>query len=422
MNKKSSFNPVGSNERIHVLDALRGFAIFGIFMINARVFSGYAYMLGDEKNELLLADWNPVFDIFHTVFFSGKFYTLFSLMFGIGFAIQFIRASSADQSFNRHFSRRLFILLIIGVIHLWGIWFSDILVLYALCGYVLIFFQSFSNRALLWAGFLTLCIPGLYIWYLNTNDGGYVNHIYEYLNQQWNSLDLPHSNENNYFQMRDVVEIIQSSSWSTVLTFNYIGPLLRGYIYALDARFFNVLGVFIIGLWTGRQLMLHKLHENRSLLIKIAVTGFIFGLILNIGFVMDAPAGLDNATFQLIKEMLEPIGYLFLTAGYVAAFMLLYLTRFRQVLTKLFNSVGKTALTNYILQSFIGIFLFYGIGLGLGEYLGSAYLTLAVFVVFVFQILISSLWLMKFKYGPLEWIWRVLTYGRLLSNKKKREL
>ncbi len=418
MSKKSSFKPVGKNERIHVLDALRGFAIFGIFMINARVFSGYAYMAGDEKNDLMLADWNSYFDIFHSVFFSGKFYTLFSLMFGIGFAIQFIRASSTDRSFIRHFSRRLFILLIIGIVHLWGIWFSDILVLYALCGYVLILFKDLSDRGLLWAAFLTLCIPGLYIWYLQSVDGGYANIVYEYFNEKWAEADLPYS-ENQFFQMRDVVEVIQSNSWSTVLSFNYIGPLLRGYIYTLDARFFNVLGVFILGLWTGRQLMLHKLHKNRSLLIKIGTAGFIIGLPLNIFFVMNNPTGFSDSTIQIAKEALEPFGYLSLTAGYVGVFMLLYPTRVQSTFTNLFNSVGKTALTNYILQSFIGIFLFYGIGLGLGEYLGSAYLTLAVFVVFAFQVFISNLWLKRYRYGPLEWVWRVLTYGRFLDNRQK---
>lgn len=420
MNKKSTFNPVSSKERIHVLDALRGFAIFGIFMINARVFSGYAYMLGDEKEGLMLADWNSAFDMFHAIFFSGKFYTLFSLMFGIGFAIQFIRASSTDRSFNRHFSRRLFFLLLIGIVHLWGIWFSDILVLYALCGYVLILFKGLSDRGLLVAAFLVLCIPGIYSWYLQANDGGYTTAVYQQLNESWTQRGLPHaSNENESFQMRDVVEVIQSESWRTVLSFNFIGPLLRGYIYTLDARFFNVLGVFILGLWAGRQLMFHKLHENRPLLARIGVAGLIIGLPLNILFSINNPIGLNDSLFLLVKDALEPFAYVSLTAGYVAVFMLIYHTWLRDGLTALFNSVGKTALTNYILQSVIGIVIFYGVGLGLGEYLGSAYLTLSVFLVFGFQILISNLWLKRYRYGPLEWLWRVLTYGRHMSNRAK---
>jgi uncharacterized protein len=421
MNKKRQFTPVGKGERIDVLDALRGFAIFGIFMINVRVFSGYAYMSSEEQDGLLLADWNSYFDNIHTIFFSGKFYTLFSLLFGVGFAIQFIRASSADRSVVRHFSRRLFILLFIGIIHLWGVWFSDILVLYAICGYVLILFKDLSSRGLLVAAFLTLCIPGIYTWYIQSVDGGYTTAIYEQLSNSWDEAGLPRgSGDVQYFQMEDVVAVIQSDSWRTVLTFNYLGPLLRGYIYTLDARFFNVLAVFILGLWAGRQLMLHKLHENISLLWKIGVTGIIVGVPLNILLVLGNFTGLSDSDFLFAKNMLEPFGYVSLTAGYCGIFMLIYRTGIRNIFTPLLNPVGKTALTNYILQSFIGIFLFYGIGLGIGEYLGSAYLTLAVFIVFAFQILISYLWLKFFRYGPFEWIWRVLTYGKILDNRKEQ--
>lgn len=420
MYKKSSFKPVGNKERIHVLDALRGFAIFGIFMINARVFSGYAYMTAEEQSGLMLANWNSAFDLFHTVFFSGKFYTMFSLLFGIGFAIQFIRASSTDRSFNRHFSRRLFFLLLIGIVHLWGIWFSDILVLYAICGYVLILFKGLSDRGLLWAAFLTLCIPGLYSWYLQSVDGGYTTVLYQQLSDSWMEAGLPQaSDEYETFQMQDLVEVIQSDSWSTVLSFNYLGPLLRGYIYSLDARFFKVLGVFILGFWVGRQLMYHKLHENRPLLIRIGLAGWVIGLPLNFLFIMDNPTGFQDSSILLIKDALEPFGYVSLTAGYIAVFMLIYHEWLRNSLSILFNSVGKAALTNYILQSFIGIFIFYEIGLGVGEYPGSAYLTLIVFLVFGFQILISNVWLKRYRYGPLEWLWRVLTYGRFINNRQK---
>lgn len=419
MNEKSSLNPVGSDERIHVLDALRGFAILGIFVINIRVFSGYSYMLDEAKSDLMLSDWNAAFDWLHTVFFGGKFYTLFSLLFGIGFAIQFIRASSTDRSFKLHFSRRLFFLLLIGIVHLWGIWFSDILVIYALCGYVLLLFKDFSNRGLLWTAFIVLLIPGLHALYLQAADGGYTNLLYQMLSEGWAAAELPKaSDEYDTFQMRDVVEVIQSNSWSTVLSFNYIGPLLRGYVISMDARLFKVLAVFILGLWTGRQLMLHKLHKNRSLLVQIACWGFALGIPLNIFYGMDNPTDIKDSSFIFAKDALAPFGYVSLTAGYSASFMLLYATRLKGIFTRLFNSVGKTALSNYILQSIIGILLFYEVGWGLGQYLGSAHLTLSVFIIFGFQIAISNMWLKRYRYGPLEWIWRVLTYGRYIKNKR----
>ncbi|MEX0719622.1 MAG: DUF418 domain-containing protein [Balneolaceae bacterium] len=419
MNNKSTLKPVGQKERIHVLDALRGFAIFGILVINIRVFGGYSFMAEEARNRMLLADWNAAFDWLHIMFFSGKFYTLFSLLFGIGFAIQFIRASSTDRSFKRHFSRRLFFLLLIGIGHLWGIWFSDILVIYALCGYVLILFKDLSSHKLLWAAFFLLLLPGIHAWYLQIADGGYTTTIYQQLSESWIEADLPKASEEQVtFVMRDVVEVIQSDSWDTILSFNYIGPLLRAYMVSVDLRFIKVLAVFVLGLWTGRQLLLHNLHKNRPLLIRIAIVSFLIGLPLNFMYGMENPFESENSWFLLAKEGLTPFGYVSLTAAFVASVMLLYLTRINKVLTSLFNSVGKTALSNYILQSLIGIFIFYDVGLGLGKYLGSAYLTLAVIVIFAFQIIISNLWLKRYKYGPLEWFWRVLTYGRYIKNKR----
>jgi uncharacterized protein len=164
-NDAPELRPAQQKERIDVLDALRGFAVFGMFMINIRVFSGYTYFFNKGRDDFLLAGWDTTFDRIHIVLFSGKFYTLFALLFGIGFAIQIMRASSADRSFIMHFSRRLFFLLLIGIVHLWGIWFSDILVFYAICGYLLLLFKPLSNRGLLWAVVLLLlyrgCIHGI---------------------------------------------------------------------------------------------------------------------------------------------------------------------------------------------------------------------------------------------------------------------
>jgi len=418
MSKKSTFEPVGPGERIHVLDALRGFAIFGILIINIGVFSGYAYMGESARNELLLADWNAVFDWIYTMFFSGKFYTLFSLLFGIGFAIQLVRAQEADRSFTRHFSRRLFFLLLIGVIHLWGIWFSDILVIYALCGYVLLLFKNVSDRGLLWWAFLILLLPGLHSLYIQLADGGYSVHLYEIVNNAWRTMDLPNTpDEYVTFRMIDLVRVIQSESWETVLAFNFIGPILRGYIVLLDGRFFKVIAMFILGLWAGRHILSHRIYQNRKWLLRVAITGFILGIPLNIFYTMDYQFGMSDTLFIVTENALAPFGYITLTAAYIASFMLLFQTGLQKTLDQLFNAVGKMALTNYIFQSVIGILLFYGVGLGLGQYLGAAGLALFVFLIFGIQIYLSNLWLMKFKYGPLEWIWRVLTYGRYIKNR-----
>jgi uncharacterized protein len=405
-------------ERIRVLDALRGFAVFGMLMINIRVFSAYTYLSGETDSNFMLAGWNEFFDQFHIVLFNGKFYTLFALLFGIGFAIQMISASAADREFISHFTRRLFFLLLIGLIHLWAIWFSDILVFYAICGYILIFFRTMPDRHLIGLAGLLLFLPGVYSFYLYMADGGYTNHLYHWLSEKWAQKGLPRAYDtNDSFHIMDVAKVIRDGSLSTVLKFNSIGPVLRMYIISLDARIFKILAVFILGFWSGRQILQRDLLRNRSFLFKAIIAGSLIGLPLNIIFAMDNFTGMNDESFIFIKDTLVQFGYIILTSAYAAAFILLYQTRFRKFLDWSFNSVGKTALTNYILQSVLGIALFYSAGLGLGEYFGSAMLTFSVLAIFGFQIFISNTWLKYYKHGPVEWIWRVLTYGQPIRNR-----
>jgi uncharacterized protein len=419
-NKSTQFNPVNTAERIDILDALRGFAIFGIFMINVRVFSGYSYISDELKNKLLLSAWDPFFDSIHIVFFSGKFYTLFSLLFGIGFAIQIVRASNANRPFIRHFSRRLFLLLLIGLVHLWVLWFSDILVFYAMCGFLLLFFRKLSNNGLLWLMFFLLLLPGLHSWYIYTTNGGYTTFLYEWLSKRWMAADLPQASaEYHTFHMADISRVIRDGSWNSIVKFNAIGPILRLYIIAYDLRIIKILAMFILGFWIGRNIINNKIHTNRPFLIKTAVTGFLIGLPLNIFFVLSKNPGISDSYDVLIKNTLDTFGYISLASAYAAIFALLYRTGVRKFMSNSFNSVGKTALSNYILQSILGILLFYSVGLGLGEYFGSTLLTLSVVLIFGFQILISNIWLKYFRFGPVEWVWRVLTYGSYLENRIK---
>jgi uncharacterized protein len=412
--------PAQQKDRIDVLDALRGFAVFGMFMINIRVFSGYSYFIGNNRDHFLIAGWDTFFDRVHIVLFSGKFYTLFALLFGIGFAIQIMRASSADRSFIVHFSRRLFFLLLIGIVHLWGIWFSDILVFYAICGYLLLLFKPFSNRGLLGAVGLLLVIPGLHSWYLIESSGGYTNTLYRWLSESWAALGLPEaSGSAGSFRMENIAKVIRDDSWETVLRFNFVGPLLRLYLIAYDARVIKILAMFVLGFWIGRNILDNRIHNNTSFLKKTALTGYLIGLPLNIYFSMDNGAGLDENWYVVIANSLDTFGYISLTSAYAATFTLLYLTGFRKFLDWSFNKVGKAALSNYLFQSVAGILLFYSAGLGLGQYVGATMLTVAVLAIFGFQILISKLWLGYFRFGPVEWLWRMLTYGRYMDNRRR---
>ncbi|MFW6099940.1 MAG: DUF418 domain-containing protein, partial [Bacteroidota bacterium] len=194
---------------------------------------------------------------------------------------------------------------------------------------------------------------------------------------------------------------------------------LRAYFIAFDARIFKILATFVLGFWAGRRILFNSLHKNRHFLIKTAVSGWIIGLSLNIFFMEENINWNDSIIMVVLKGFLVAFSYISLTSGYAASFVLLYESRLKTRLRKIFNSVGKTALTNYIFQSVLGLLLFYSAGLGLGEYFGSTLLTLSVFVIFLLQVVLSNFWLKSYKYGPLEWLWRVLTYGRYIKNRQQ---
>ncbi len=406
-------------KRIKVIDALRGFAVFGMLMINIRVFSGYAY--GAHHEELLLGQWDVTFDQIHAVFFNGKFYTLFALLFGIGFAFQRNNALQAHRPFTRQFARRLFFLLLIGLVHLWAIWFGDILVLYSLCGFILMLFMKLSTKKLLWAGVLLLLVPGMYSWYLYATQGGYTNLLFQWLSHSWMITGLPHALPyTDTFTMKDIAYVTREGSLGSLLRFHSLGPILRMYLISVDARLFKIVAIFILGLWAGRNIISRQLHQNKAFLIKTAITGWLVGLPLNVFFAMDNITSLKDSSVVLIKDILIPFGYVSLTAAYAATFILMYRTGIKKILDALFSAVGKTALSNYIFQSFAGIFLFYGIGLNLGESMGATSLTVVVFGLFGLQVILSTRWLKRFHMGPLEWFWRVATYGGMKPNRRTK--
>jgi uncharacterized protein len=414
--------PIVQKDRIDILDGLRGFAILGIFIINARIFSGYAFISAEEKQDMLWAEADHIFNWIHIVFFSAKFYTLFSLLFGIGFAILLVRAMQNNRPFLSFFSRRLFILFIIGLIHLWAIWYSDILVFYALCGFLMIAFRKFSNTGLLIASMVLLILTALHAWYIHTSGGGYTEAIYKELSQKWQEAQLPRApSEYDTFRMPDIAEVIRDKSWSTVARFNAIGPWLRIYLISYDARILRILAIFLLGFWTGRQILQHQIHENKIFLTRTALISWAVGLPINIFFVEgDASLG-ENSLRVPLENIITSIGYIALALAYASSFALLYLSRWRKALASTFSGVGKTALTNYILQSILGILIFYSAALGWGEFSGSTIITLVVLVVFILQVLASNYWMGKFRFGPLEWIWRTLTYGKFISIKKENK-
>lgn len=391
--------------RLHELDGLRGFALFGILIANIQFFSGWTF--ADETLKTALAGPHfHLFDQLNIIFIDGKFYTVFSLLFGIGFAIQLESFKTKGLNSKVIYLRRLFILFMIGFVHLYFFWVGDILSTYAFVGLCLLAFYRSSDRFILFAAALSFCIPlfgYLLAWYITLPmDLGFYA-----IGQA--GLD---ANIENF--RGDFIAVFASENWHDFFAFNQSGTWIRlGYLLE-SWRLFKLLFIMLIGLWVGRQIIHHQLLQNKILMKKVAIWGVLIGLPMsfvyaNLG-VVTAFAGPPDLQgfFRMLAYMLSvfPLGF-----AYAALFVLAWQRKTK--LFKIFNDTGRMALTNYLLQTAMCTAIFYGIGLGfVGTFQPLAFLALTV-LLFVIQMIISTLWLRFFKFGPFEWIWRYLTYGKV---------
>ena len=405
-----NLSPTRSSERHIILDALRGFALLGICMANFPEFSLFTFLKPEAAASLPTAATDRVVRYLTYMLVDGKFYTLFSLLFGIGFSIIMAHARQKGANGFCIFYRRMAVLAVIGFLHLLFIWSGDILLLYALLGMLLPLFRNTSSgKLLMWATAL-LVLPVL-IDLACEMTGFYPARTIVEL-QAYYCAKYGITDDNFAYWLRD------TKDYEGMFQFLIQGALVRAQEFIDGNRYFKVLGLFLIGFHIGRSRMYADLENRRQWLAKTCRFGLAAGLPLSLAYAWSCmnghPLGLA-AHSMLYLASVYPLGF-----AYMAGLCLLYLKYKDGCWWKYLAAPGRMALTNYIGQSAIGILLFYGIGLGMGATLGAAYTECIVLGVYAFQVVFSRLWLSAFRFGPLEWIWRMLTYGRWfrLSNPR----
>ncbi|MDE5998223.1 MAG: DUF418 domain-containing protein [Muribaculaceae bacterium] len=404
----SSAAPIEASKRHIILDALRGFALLGICMANFPEFSLYSFLPVEASNAMPTSDCDYFTKYFLSIFIDGKFYTIFSLLFGIGFSIIISNVSKRGGNAYVIFYRRMLVLLIIGFLHLMFIWSGDILMLYALMGMILPLFIKASDKVLLWTAGILLFLPVILDFLLEAMGVSLSSTIVDW---QWRECAKVGITEENFaYWLRD------ADSYSKVFDFLIQGAIVRIQEFVDGHRWFKVLGLFMIGLYIGRHRLYADLETRKDLLRKVAIWGLCIGLPLSCLYAWDSMSGhpFGNGAHSLIY-----FASVYLTAfGYIGAIGLLYLKNKDAACWKILAYPGRMALTNYIGQSLIGMLIYYGTGFGFGADTGLIYVELTVLCVFAFQICFSALWLRYFRFGPLEWIWRCLTYLRLFPIVK----
>ena len=399
-----------NNERLHVLDGLRGLALFGILLANIRFFAGWDFA-NDELKQALAGAYFEYYEWLNIVLVDGKFYTIFSLLFGIGFAIQLQSLKTKVAGVAAVYLRRLAVLFLIGFVHMTQFWFGDILTTYAILGLVLFAFHRCSDRFILSAAvvaFMTPILGYLIAWYGSiTMDLGFYS-----IGQ--NGLA---SNIDGF--AGNIIDVQASENWRDYFIFNQAGSFIKLGYYLESWRFAKIFFVMLVGLWAGHQIIQHQLLQNTQFMQRVAFGGLLIGLPMSFFYAqlggVSAFAGPANFTgfLRMTAYTLSvfPLGF-----AYAALFVLAW--KKGSYLLHFFTYAGKMALTNYLLQTAIGVTIFYGIGGGLvGKVEPYVFITIAV-LIFACQISLSKLWLKWFRYGPVEWMWRCFTHGEKQQLRK----
>lgn len=396
-------------DRYQLLDALRGFALFGVVWSN---FAGHSYWFmlpAAEKALLPGAAFDDALEWFHGVFIEGKFYSIFSLLFGIGFGL------FLDKGRTGHwrFVWRMVVLLGIGWLHLRYIWEGDILLLYAALGLLLPLFRRVPDRVLPWTAAVLILSPIAFDGAKVLTQGAFDPSpppLVRLLDAEEARL-IPLVGDAPGAWARYVPEG-GFAEWQSWLRAGWAWRV----VYIIQSnRIPKVFGLFLLGLWVARKGLYRDPEAWRPLLQRTLRWGLLVGLPMNVlmywgtlhmGRLPDAEG--------LVRTTGYALGVVPLALAYAAGFTLLWMRPRQQERLALLVPMGRMALTNYLGQSFIGVLLFTGMGLGLGAQLSALGFEAIAITVFILQLLLSHWWMAHFRYGPFEWLWRCLTYGKVM--------
>ena len=392
--------------RIDALDVVRGVAVGGILFANVLVFFGLFVRPPAEGLTLPGGSLDAAARVVEAVLVEGKFYSIFSLLFGIGFGLQLGRGG--DDSVTR-FRRRLRILLAIGAVHAIFLWAGDILMLYALLGLTLPWFARQSDAHLLrWiAGLLathtTLYLIALMIWTLVAPSAA--------------AVDAP-SAPGPPPEILRLITGMGTGGIGDAFLGNLVFLVGRWMELVATMRFPKVLGMFLLGLWLVRRGVVQNLSAHRPLLVRWARLGVLIGLPANVFAVwaFSRAEYLPPSIAGLAGVVAQAIGFPLLAIGYACTVALLSLGGSRLVAP--FAPVGRMALTNYLMQSVICVVLSYGFGFGLWWRISVVVAFAIAAAIIAMQMLTSRWWRRRFGFGPAEWLWRRLTYRQPLPLRR----
>ncbi|WP_102273139.1 DUF418 domain-containing protein [Cytobacillus massiliigabonensis] len=383
-------------QRLAMIDGIRGFSLIGILMANMLIFQ-YGIWGMDELQHFKLFTGDEAANIWLKVFVEGSFMPIFMFLFGYSMIKMKEKLEENGGKVKRHFARRFFLLIVLGLLHSTFVWEGDILFSYGCLGLIMMIFLNRKPKTIfIWAVILLILssLIGL-----------------------GNMMETPEEAEriDSYVQKANL--IYADGSYSEIKDFRNSGedPLglpPEAYLLVILITPFMMCPLFLLGMYTAKIRLFTQPSEERKLYVRWASILIPIGLLLK-----SIPYLLPNTAWVGMAEML---GAPLLAIGYIFAFSMFYAKGVNPVFLKLFENVGRLSMTNYLLQSIICTTIFYGYGIGLFGQIGVFNGILLAISIYGLQVLSSHLYLKVWKVGPFEKLMRIGTYLKWSGNTKKK--
>lgn len=420
--QKQMIAPTLGKERNEIIDILRGFALFGVIVVNMSVDTIWADSFVSQTS----GNSDDIIVFLVKFFGAGKFLTLFSFLFGLGVFMQLDRLAARKTSYFPILVRRLFILLLVGLMHYLLIGWTDILHAYAVIGIVLLIFHRGSTKLLL--------ISAISIMILNVGDPKPLfimagEKILLSSQDESTLMDYPNFNEEkqktreaNYEieYLEKQIRVYSKGSYRKILYNNWQDFISYVREFAPRWWFGSLLPLMLLGAWVTRMGILENVEIHLSFLRKVLWWCLVLGMVCSL---------LTLLRNILLKEQVLPfyvrqfyslsdmVGIRALGLSYGCGVIFILRRKKWRKYFKPLASVGRTAFTNYLLQTVLAVVLFYKVGLGLYGKVSPISGALLAISFFALQLIFSNWWLKKFRFGPAEWIWRSLTYWKIQPIK-----
>ena len=397
-----------SKQRIQIIDALRGFSLAGIVIVH--MVENYIGAPAPEVFNDAVHQGMPdyIVDGFIGFLLRGKFFALFSFLFGLSFFIQMDNAAQKNEYFGGRFLWRLILLLVIGYVH--SLFYAgDILTIYAMLGVLLIPFYKIKSKWVLGCAALLFLGLGRYIVFYFTQGGNMFGNL------------NPMGDDPNVLKYYTV---LKEGSLIDVFSANgYYSHLNKlDFQYGIFGRGYLTFGFFLLGLYVGRIGFFKKYKESKTLVKRTWIWSLVLFLISGALMAVTFGSMGENISFDNWVAMLGLTAFdlnnVAMTFILISVFVILYKRAKPQKWLSKFAPYGRMALTNYVFQSIVGTFLLFGWGLGLIGELRNIYTFGLAILMVIIQMVLSKWWLKKFQYGPLEWLWRSATFLKIFPMRK----